>query len=233
MIKSVIVVFDGSNRQDDLAAAIFSATDRAAIFLSARENILPDRTDIVFLPGGFSYGDYLRSGAMAAKTPMMAAVKKFAAAGGRVLGICNGFQILCEAGMLSGWLVQNREGKFICQWQGLIPQASFQKLFGGDYIYFPIAHGDGNFRADPDTIKKLHDGEQVLFCYDQNPNGSMDNIAGICNHKKNIFGMMPHPENNIADFHHNRFSQQGLSSSFSITSADGLVFFKNFFALVF
>ncbi len=216
-MRAVIVVFDGSNRQDDLARAIFLATNNTPIFVPARESTLPDKTDVVFLPGGFSYGDYLRSGAMAAKTPIMRAVTTFAAGGGRVMGICNGFQILCEAGLLSGLLRPNHDGRFICSWQRLTPAPSFEKLFAAPQVVFPIAHADGNFQIDDDGYKKLQDNQQILLSYDSNPNGARGDIAGICNKTKNIFGMMPHPENNIEDFHS--------------AKKDGLVFFKNFLSM--
>ncbi|MDI9314311.1 MAG: phosphoribosylformylglycinamidine synthase subunit PurQ [Hydrotalea sp.] len=225
-MKSVIVVFDGSNRQDDLARAILAATGQAAIFQPASETALPPKTDFVFLPGGFSYGDYLRSGAMAAKTPIMRAVKQFAGGGGRVLGICNGFQVLCESGLLPGLLRPNAHGQFICRWQKLKPESNFIKLFGASSVTLPIAHGDGNFQTTDDDVKKLQDSGQILAYYDGNPNGSAGDIAGVCNETKNVFGMMPHPENYIADFQ----NPNPAAPTNPNQAKDGLAFFKNFFS---
>jgi phosphoribosylformylglycinamidine synthase len=161
----------------------------------------------VILPGGFSYGDYLRAGAIARFSPVMQAVKAFAAAGGLVLGICNGFQILCESGLLPGALMRNRSLKFICQFVHIRVEATtmpFTHLYEvGQVLRLPIAHADGNYYCDAETLVELQRENRILFRYcdeqgqvtdETNPNGSLDNIAGICNRERNVLGLMPHPE---------------------------------------
>ncbi len=163
--------------------------------------------DMIILPGGFSYGDYLRSGAIARFSPVMQEVIQFAKKGGYVLGICNGFQILTEAGLVPGALLHNENRKFICRNIYLKPATSnsllTSELDPNNALKIPIAHGEGNYFARPDVIKSIEDQDQVLFRYcdefgnvtpESNPNGSMHNIAGVCNAERNVFGMMPHPE---------------------------------------
>lgn len=163
--------------------------------------------DFIVLPGGFSFGDYLRSGAIARFSPIMEKVIEFANNGGYVMGICNGFQILCESGLLPGALLHNTSHKFICKNVNLSTQTSntlvTNKLAEGQNILIPIAHGEGRYHADADTLKELNDNDQILFRYcdadgqitdEANPNGSLENIAGVCNKGRNVFGMMPHPE---------------------------------------
>ena len=160
--------------------------------------------DAVVIPGGFSHGDYLRCGALAARTPVMKSVRDFALKGKPVLGICNGFQILCEAQLLPGVLVQNKNLRFIDQWQSLKVENTenpfSKKLKTQQKIKLPIAHGDGNYYAEADTLKKLQDQKQIWLSYFDNPNGSLFDIAGITNEKHNICGLMPHPERALFDW---------------------------------
>ncbi len=203
-----VVVFPGSNCDHDVhhvAATVLGADVR---MLWHKETDVSGLSAIV-LPGGFSYGDYLRSGAMAKVSPIMSEVKRFADAGRPVLGICNGFQILVEARILPGALVRNRDQRFICRGVSLTVEtthspytASYKK---GQVVHYPIAHADGNYEASADTLKRLEDDDRVAFRYADangqvteaaNPNGSMNNIAGILNAGRNVLGLMPHPERN-------------------------------------
>ena len=205
-MKAAVIVFPGSNCDRDIKVAIEQSTGKPCAMIWHRETELPD-LDFIAVPGGFSYGDYLRSGAVAARSPVMRAVKEKADAGVPVLGVCNGFQILTETGMLPGVLMRNATLKFICKDVDLrveetdtVFTRSYQK---GQVVRIPIAHADGNFFADPDTLKELEDNGRVAFRYctpagqvvdEANPNGSLNNIAGILNAKRNVLGMMPHPE---------------------------------------
>lgn len=204
-MKSAVIVFPGSNCDRDAETALV-ATGLNPIMVWHADTKLPD-VDLVILPGGFSYGDYLRSGAMAAQSPIMREVKDHARKGRFVLGICNGFQILTESGLLDGILLRNRKLKFICRDVNLRVEntttAFTSKYSKGQVISIPVAHHDGNYFADDYTLKTLQDNEQVIFRYcgangeiteESNPNGSLANIAGICNAKRNVLGMMPHPE---------------------------------------
>jgi phosphoribosylformylglycinamidine synthase I len=197
-MKSAVIVFPGSNCDRDLAVAIEQVTGRAPAMVWHRESDLPDGTDFIGLPGGFSYGDYLRSGAMAARSPVMRAVADAAARGVPVIGICNGFQILTEAGLLPGALMRNSKLSYICRPVPLKVENS-QTLFSngyeaGEIIRVPIAHHDGNYQADPETLDRLEGGGRVVFRYAEQVNGSARNIAGILNDSGNVLGMMPHPE---------------------------------------
>ena len=208
-MQAAIVVFPGSNRERDVFLALERSTGRPPTVVWHRESSLP-KTDIIVIPGGFSYGDYLRCGAMAAQSPVMAEVKKRAAQGVPVLGICNGFQIVTEAGLLPGTLMRNSHLKFVCADVHLKVETS-QSLFtnryqAGQVIKVPVAHAEGNYFADEDTLKKLEDRGQIAFRYCSadgtvgaggNPNGSIRNIAGIFNETKTVMGLMPHPENAI------------------------------------
>ena len=209
-MHAVIVIFAGTNRETDMQSAL-NAAGISSEFIFSHETQLPDKTDIVILPGGFSYGDYLRTGAMAAVTPIMSAVKQFAENGGKVLGICNGFQILCEAGLLPGVLMRNHHGQFICKSVGILVDNNttyFTKNYQkNQMIHIPIAHGEGNYFASADTLQSLEDNHQIIMRYTDNPNGSQNNIAGIVNKTGNVAGMMPHPENHTDIFHTN---QDGL-----------------------
>lgn len=205
-MKFGVVIFPGSNCDQDLINVLQSIENAEVTKLWHKDTDLKN-CDFIFLPGGFSYGDYLRSGAIARYSPIMQSVNSFAVNGGYVMGICNGFQILCEAGLLPGALLRNANRKFICENVFLTPGntelAITNKLSKKSVLKVPIAHGEGNFYADQNTMKDILDNGQVIFYYsdangeinsESNPNGSLNNIAGICNKTKNVFGMMPHPE---------------------------------------
>ncbi len=196
-MRSAVIVFPGSNCDRD----VFTVMDQQGLN-PARvwhdDTTLPEGLDLVVLPGGFSYGDYLRCGAMAARSPIMQSVIAFANKGGHVLGICNGFQILTESGLLPGTLLRNTHLTFNCKETTLRVEANssaFTSGYGsGQLINLPVAHAEGNYFADADTLKALNDNEQVAFRYVENPNGAAENIAGIMNKGKNVLGLMPHPE---------------------------------------
>ncbi|KRL04957.1 phosphoribosylformylglycinamidine synthase subunit PurQ [Liquorilactobacillus oeni] len=197
-MRIAIIVFPGSNCDVDLFEALHSVCNTDAQYVSYREKSLAD-FDAVMIPGGFSYGDYLRCGAIARFSNIMPEVVKFARAGKPVLGICNGFQILTEAGLLPGALKKNNNLKFICKTAALTVENN-ATLFTKQYhskekIYLPIAHADGSYYAEKNVLSQLEDQQQVVFRYaDENPNGSLNNIAGIINERGNVLGMMPHPE---------------------------------------
>ena len=204
-MKSAVIVFPGSNCDRDLAVAIEQVTGRAPAMVWHRDNELPDGTDFIGLPGGFSYGDYLRSGAMAARSPIMRAVSDAAGRGVPVLGVCNGFQVLTEAGLLPGALMRNAGLNFVCRPVPLRVENS-QSLFTsqystGDEIAIPVAHHDGNFQADAATLDRLEGEGRVAFRYLDECNGSARSIAGILNDAGNVLGMMPHPERAIETAH--------------------------------
>ena len=204
--KVGVVVFPGSNCDRDAFNAFGSVLNQEVEFLWHKDTSL-NGAEIVVLPGGFSYGDYLRSGAIARFSPIMNEVIKFAESGGLVMGICNGFQVLVEAGLLPGALLRNANLKFACKQVYLRVETTktpFTSGLGqGQILKVPIAHGDGNYYADETTLKSLQDNDQIVFRYstrdgeitqEANPNGSILNIAGIVNKKRNVLGMMPHPE---------------------------------------
>jgi phosphoribosylformylglycinamidine synthase I len=208
-MKSAVVTFPGSNRDHDMVVALRKVTGRAPAVVWYTDAELP-KVDLIVLPGGFSYGDYLRSGAIAARAPAMRAVAERAAAGVAVLGVCNGFQILCEAGLLPGVLMRNASLRFVCREVHLRVETTTSVFTGGyakgQTIRAPVAHGDGNYRCDGATLARLKDDDRVAFRYVDaggrtteaaNPNGSIDAIAGILNERRNVLGMMPHPENLI------------------------------------
>jgi phosphoribosylformylglycinamidine synthase subunit PurQ / glutaminase len=204
-MKSAVIVFPGSNCDRDLAVAIEDVSGRAPTMLWHRETELPDDLDLIAVPGGFSYGDYLRSGAMAARSPVMKAVIEAAGRGVPVLGVCNGFQILTEAGLLPGALMRNAGLSFVCRPVSLTVENS-QSVFtsrydAGEAITIPVAHHDGNYTADPDTLDRLEDEGRVAFRYAEPVNGSARQIAGIVNDAGNVLGMMPHPERMIGPEH--------------------------------
>ena len=206
-MKSAVLVFPGSNCDRDLAVAIEQVTGRAPAMVWHRESELPEGTDFIAIPGGFSYGDYLRSGAMAARSPIMRAVSDAAGRGVPVLGICNGFQVLTEAGLLPGALMRNAGLHFVCRPVGLKVENS-QSLFtsqydAGENIVIPVAHHDGNFQADSATLDRLEGEGRVAFRYSEDVNGSSRNIAGILNDAGNVLGMMPHPERALETAHGN------------------------------
>lgn len=206
-MKFGVVVFPGSNCDKDTMYALGDVLEQDVVELWHKEADFDSTVDVVVLPGGFSYGDYLRSGALAKFSPIMSRVVDFAKNGGYVLGICNGFQILCEAGLLPGALLHNTSHKFICRNTFLMPDARnvalTRHLPKNRPLKIPIAHGEGRYYADRETIAQMRANGQILFRYcdengvvseQSNPNGSMENIAGVCNEGKNVFGMMPHPE---------------------------------------
>jgi phosphoribosylformylglycinamidine synthase I len=209
-MRSAVLVFPGINRERDMARALRLASGRETAMVWHTESELPAGTDLVVVPGGFSYGDYLRCGAIAARAPVMAAVRRFAAHGGLVLGVCNGFQILCEAGLLPGVLMRNAGLKFICRDVFLKVERSdspFTRGYNaGQVIRVPVAHGEGNYVADAQTIARLEGEGRVLLRYVSpqgrldpawNHNGTTNAIAGIANDCGNVVGMMPHPENHV------------------------------------
>lgn len=210
-MKFGVVTFPGSNCDQDLVYVLGSILEQEVVELWHKDRDLKG-CDFIFIPGGFSYGDYLRSGAIARFSPIMESVIEHANRGGYVMGICNGFQILCEAHLLPGALLHNTSRKFICKNTFLKPLSKSAMVTSGldpEKAYkIPIAHGEGNFFCDDKTLQQLKDNDQILFQYcdeegnvneESNPNGSLENIAGICNAGKNVFGMMPHPER-AADF---------------------------------
>jgi phosphoribosylformylglycinamidine synthase len=204
-MNSAVIVFPGSNCDRDLAVALELITGRKPTMVWHKETALPPGTDLVGVPGGFSYGDYLRSGAMAARSPVMRAVKDAAARGVSVLGICNGFQVLTEAGLLPGALMRNARLSFVCRNVPLRVENS-QSLFtaqyeAGEAIVLPVAHHDGNYQADDSTLDRLEGEGRVAFRYLDDCNGSARDIAGILNDAGNVLGLMPHPERMVEPAH--------------------------------
>jgi phosphoribosylformylglycinamidine synthase len=205
-MKFGVVIFPGSNCDEDVIHVLDKIMGQQVVRLWHKDHDLQG-ADFIILPGGFSFGDYLRSGAIARFSPIMQEVIQFANKGGYVMGICNGFQILTEAGLLPGALLHNKHRKFICHNIFMKPQTS-QSLITAQIepqraLKIPVAHGEGNYFADAELLKQLNDNNQVLFRYcdeggnitdDANPNGSLENIAGVCNANRNVFGFMPHPE---------------------------------------
>jgi phosphoribosylformylglycinamidine synthase len=223
-VRFAVVVFPGSNCDHDAYHAAKHVLGQEAEFIWHKETDLRGG-DVVILPGGFSHGDYLRTGAIARFSPVMDSVKKFSAAGGLVLGICNGFQILLEAGLLPGAMLRNRELKFRCEHVYVrveqVDTPFTVACHPRQVLHIPIAHGEGNYFTTPEELHKLEQNRQVVFRYvnasgetteDANPNGSIDSIAGICNETRNVVGLMPHPER---------------ACELSIGSADGLVLFES------
>jgi phosphoribosylformylglycinamidine synthase len=223
-MKFAVIVFPGSNCDHDAYHAAHHVLGQEAEFVWHKETSL-NGADVVILPGGFSHGDYLRTGAIARFSPIMTTVAEFARSGGPVLGICNGFQILLEAGLLPGAMLRNRDLKFHCEHvhirveQRDTPFTS--RALAGQVLRIPIAHGEGNYYAEPEVIRQLEHERRVIFRYSDssgrttdssNPNGSLANIAGICNQRRNVVGLMPHPE---------RACEAALGSS------DGLVLFDS------
>jgi phosphoribosylformylglycinamidine synthase len=204
-MKSAVIVFPGSNCDRDLAVAIEQVTGRAPAMVWHRETELPDGTGLIALPGGFSYGDYLRTGAISARSPIMDAVAKAADRGVPVLGVCNGFQVLTEAGLLPGALMRNAGLHFICRDVSLTvenAQSAFTSRYdAGETITIPVAHHDGNYFADEATLNRLEGEGRVAFRYAEACNGSARNIAGILNPAGNVLGMMPHPERKVEAAH--------------------------------
>jgi len=209
-VKSAVLVFPGINRERDMARALELVSGNKAAMVWHGDTSLPQGTDLVVVPGGFSYGDYLRCGAIAARSPIMDAVRDFAGKGGLVLGVCNGFQILCESGLLPGVLMRNAKLKFICKDVFLRVERNDTPFTQGyaqhQIIRVPVAHGEGNYEADDETVKLLEGEGRVLYRYCSaqgevsdafNINGAAHSIAGIVNARGNVLGMMPHPENHV------------------------------------
>ncbi|BBE71544.1 phosphoribosylformylglycinamidine synthase subunit PurQ [Oharaeibacter diazotrophicus] len=205
-MRSAVVLFPGSNRDRDMVAALAKITGRAPTVVWHQDPVVPD-VDLIVLPGGFSYGDYLRCGAIAARSPAMRDVAAKAAAGVRVLGVCNGFQILTEAGLLPGVLMRNASLRFVCREVKLSvanADTDFTRAYAsGQVIRCPVAHHDGNYFADAETLARVEGEGRVAFRYAEgtNPNGSVNDIAGVLNERGNVLGMMPHPENLVEAIH--------------------------------
>ncbi len=212
-MKAAIVVFPGSNRENDAKAALTQALGREPIMVWHRDTSLP-KVDLVLVPGGFSYGDYLRCGAIAAKSPVLREVKARSEQGMAVIGVCNGFQIITEAGLLPGVLLRNANLKFVCRNVGLRVETSNSRFTSGykkgQVLSIPVAHHDGNYFADSRTLDELEEEDRIAFRYcgpegrldvNYNPNGSTRHIAGILSKKRNVLGLMPHPENAIEPVH--------------------------------
>jgi len=214
-MKFGVVIFPGSNCDHDCYYAIKTVTGKPVEFIWHQDTSV-NGFDAVVLPGGFAYGDYLRTGALAKFSPVMQAVREFADKGGLVIGICNGFQILTEAGLLPGALMRNSNMKYICKFLRIQTETTdmpfTNQLKKGQVLNVPIGHGEGNYFADENTLKELEDNGQVAFRYLENPNGSIHDIAGIVNKGRNVLGMMPHPD---------RSSEQILGST------DGKLIFES------
>jgi len=228
-MKFGVVVFPGSNCDEDIIYVLEKILGQQVVRLWHKNHDLQG-VDFIVLPGGFSFGDYLRSGAIARFSPIMQEVIQFAEKGGYVLGICNGFQVLTEAGLLPGALLHNKNRKFICRNIHMKAQTGNSLITGQidpqRALKIPIAHGEGNYFADAEVLQSLYDNDQVLFKYcdeagniipDANPNGSLDNIAGICNLNRNVFGFMPHPER---------------AADSLVANEDGLAIFESILSLV-
>ena len=204
-MRAAVIQFPGSNCDRDMAVAIRDITGAETMMVWHRAAELPDRLDLIAIPGGFSYGDYLRSGAMAARSPVMQAVVKAAERGVPVLGVCNGFQILTEAGLLPGALMRNAGIRFVCRTVALTVENN-RSVFtsgysAGEQVHIPVAHHDGNYFADSETLDRIEDEGRVAFRYAESVNGSARNIAGVLNEAGNVLGMMPHPERMIEAMH--------------------------------
>jgi phosphoribosylformylglycinamidine synthase subunit PurQ / glutaminase len=214
-MKFAVIVFPGSNCDDDAHYAASQVLGQQAEFLWHKETSLGG-ADVVILPGGFAHGDYLRTGAIARFSPIMSEVSRFAAAGGPVLGICNGFQVLLEAGLLPGAMLRNRSTQFQCQHVRVkVEQTDTPFTLAasvGQVLRIPIAHGEGNYYAEPEVLERLEKNRQVIFRYLDNPNGAANDIAGLCNEQRNVVGLMPHPER---------------ACELALGSADGLVMFES------
>ena len=205
-MKSAVVIFPGINREHDMMRALAKVTGEKPVAVWHTDTELP-KVDLAVVPGGFSYGDYLRCGAIAARSPIMADLMRKAARGLKVLGVCNGFQIITEAGLLPGILMRNAALKFVCRHVKLKVENNrtffTNRMNQGDIVRCPVAHGEGNYIADDDTLKRLEGEGRIVFRYSDgtNPNGAVNDIAGIMNERGNVIGMMPHPENMIEPLH--------------------------------
>lgn len=199
-MRAAVIQFPGSNCDRDMAVAFdkVSGDNNKAQMIWHKETGLPDGLDVIGIPGGFSFGDYLRCGAIAARSPIMRSVIDFANKGGFVIGICNGFQVLTESGLLPGVLMRNAQLKFICKDIDLKVETTNSiytaKHNKGDIVTYPVAHHEGNYTADAETLKTLHGEDRIAYTYVNNPNGATDDIAGILSDNRRVLGMMPHPE---------------------------------------
>ncbi len=206
-MKSAVVQLPGLNRDRDMIAALTKISGKAPITVWQTETTIPDDVDLIVIPGGFSYGDYLRCGAIAARMPVMQAIKEKAEKGVKVLGVCNGFQILVEAGLLPGALMMNASLKFVCKevkLEVVNAETDFTRAYEkGQIIRCPVAHHEGNYFVDAETLNSMNGNGQVVFRYAEgtNPNGAIEDIAGVVNARGNVLGMMPHPENLIEAAH--------------------------------
>ncbi len=206
-MKSAVVQLPGLNRDRDMIAALTKISGKAPITVWQTETSIADDVDLIVIPGGFSYGDYLRCGAIAARMPVMQAIKEKAEKGVKVLGVCNGFQILVEAGLLPGALMMNSSLKFVCKevkLEVVNAETDFTRAYEqGQVIRCPVAHHEGNYFVDAETLKSMNGNGQVVFRYAEgtNPNGAIEDIAGVVNARGNVLGMMPHPENLIEAAH--------------------------------
>lgn len=204
-MRSAVIVFPGSNCDRDMAVALEMVSGKKPDMVWHGESSLPDNLDMITIPGGFSYGDFLRSGAMAARSNIIPAVQDAASKGVRILGVCNGFQILTEIGLLPGALMRNSQINFVCKDASLVVTPNQSQFTSGyvpdNLISIPVAHHDGNYFAAEDELDRLEDDERVVFRYAENINGSARNIAGITNADGNILGMMPHPERAVDSKH--------------------------------
>lgn len=206
-MKSAVVQLPGLNRDRDMIAALTKISGKAPITVWQTETTIPDDVDLIVIPGGFSYGDYLRCGAIAARMPVMQAIKEKAEKGVKVLGVCNGFQILVEAGLLPGALMMNASLKFVCKevkLEVVNAETDFTRAYEkGQVIRCPVAHHEGNYFVDAETLNSMNGNGQVVFRYAEgtNPNGAIEDIAGVVNARGNVLGMMPHPENLIESAH--------------------------------
>ena len=204
-MKTAVIVFPGSNCDRDLVVALRTVTGTEPLLVWHRDTVLPDGLDLIGVPGGFSYGDYLRSGAMAARSPIMGAVAKAAGRGTKVLGVCNGFQVLTEAGLLPGALMRNAGLGFVCRDAALTvadTRCSMLSCFStGETLTIPVAHHDGNYVADADTLDRMEDHGQIALRYADDLNGSARGIAGVVNEGGNVLGLMPHPERRVEAAH--------------------------------
>ena len=223
-MKSAVLQLPGLNRDRDMIAALTKISGHAPVTIWQTETTLPD-VDLIVIPGGFSYGDYLRCGAIAARMPVMQAVKAAAERGVKVLGVCNGFQILLEAGLLPGALMRNASLKFVCReikLEVVNAETDFTRAYAkGQIIRCPVAHHDGNYFADGETLKAIEGNGQVVFRYAEgtNPNGSINDIAGVINDKGNVLGMMPHPENLIEAAHGGNDGRGIFASALDVIAA--------------
>jgi phosphoribosylformylglycinamidine synthase len=224
-MKSAVVQLPGLNRDRDMIAALTLISGEAPITIWQTETSIPDDVDLIVIPGGFSYGDYLRCGAIAARMPVMQAIKDKAAKGVKVLGVCNGFQILVEAGMLPGVLMRNTTLRFVCKevkLEVVNTDTHFTRAYAqGQVIRCPVAHHDGNYFVDDETLAGMQDRNEIVFRYAEgtNPNGSLSDIAGVINREGNVLGMMPHPENLIEAAHGGRDGRGIFASALDVIAA--------------